>query len=464
MVKKILIIFSFMLCLIVSCSSDPSLSKNYVSYTLDRDSIPKLALRHKHCKIIYDSEGCDLKELFSQSECVYVIHYPHEVDSISIPRGCEIHFKGGSLNGRIRFNDTYLSGLVNIRNSEISGSISNNTFEAGWICNGDGVHDDAKNVNQALGVCNNIHFQKGSYLMSSFHEPFEQLEKSLHEAVKAHIGVYKSGVSLVGDDGASFLVKDKSCLITIYSLPNRINKSIKNIIINNIDFRVENDGIDFSEFSHTIKIIGVIGLRIKHCNFFDFWGDAICLSHYGDDENTGERTRNSNITITHNYIEGHSHNNRNAISIINGYKVLIDHNTIEEVSKKNMPGAIDIEPNNSAYTINKITISNNIITSSKGSGAAICVVALTKNTPTYNITIKNNIISNSTVGIAFCIQSQNNSSNFKIIGNIVEYDTPPYSFIGDGTSKNWFFKDNMFRRPTRAKIGGNIKVSNLRVE
>lgn len=55
---------------------------------------------------------------------------------------------------------------------------------------------------------------------------------------------------------------------------------------------------------HTIKLIGVNGMIIKDCRFDDFWGDAICLSHYGDNPKTGERSRNQNIKLLSNSIIG----------------------------------------------------------------------------------------------------------------------------------------------------------------
>ena len=459
-----LLILSALFIINISCSSAPTVSQNYISYILDSNSVPSTDIKHKSWDIVYDTKDGDIKEIFSKNKCVYYIAYPHVFDSISVPNGCEIHFAGGSLKGKVIFNKNFLSGKVKLHDSQLFGMISNKQFETVWNCYGDGQHDDAYNINQAISVCNVIHFQKGTYLMESFHKPVQGLNEHLHDPVKAHIGVYKSGISFLGEEGATLLTKDAERTIAIYTQPYKIQNSIRHITITKLAFRCENDGIAFNEFSHTIKVLGVNGLRITKCKFFDFFGDAICLSHYGDDEKTGERTRNSNVTISNNYIEGKSHNNRNAISVINGYNVLIDNNIIEEVSKNNMPGAIDVEPNNSAYTINGITISNNQIRGSRGSGAAISVVALTEDTPTYNILIKNNQISQSTIGIGFFIKSVNTSRNFSIEDNVVDFDTPPLIFNGRGVSKDWTFKGNKFWRPTKVKIGGSFKIENLQVK
>lgn len=86
------------------------------------------------------------------------------VANLNFPKNVEVHFCGGSLRGSLSFENTYLSGKIDLRESFLDGAISNDTFEAGWVCYGDEVHDDAIGINQALNVCNNIHFARGTYL------------------------------------------------------------------------------------------------------------------------------------------------------------------------------------------------------------------------------------------------------------------------------------------------------------
>jgi hypothetical protein len=215
---------------------------------------------------------------------------------------------------------------------------------------------------------------------------------------------------------------------------------------------------------HTIKLIGVNGITINNCTFNDFWGDAICLSHYGDTPETGERTRNQNIKILNNtIIGGDHHNNRNGISVINGKNVLIKGNVIKNTSRKDMPGGIDVEPNNCAYTIENIRIENNVFEEIRGSGGAISVVTF-NNGPAHNISIVNNRIFNSNNGILLYVKTKGTTDGFLVKGNYVDRNTNPYRFTGSGASKDWTISGNTFDCPCKQNIPGQITVNNLTVK
>ena len=249
--------------------------------------------------------------------------------------------------------------------------------------------------------------------------------------------------------------------ICIFSQPKQIENSVSNIVIKKIDFEVHNDGTNFHEFLHTIKTIGVNGLLIEGCSFHDFWGDAICLSHYGDSPTTGERTRNQNVKILSNYIEGGSHySNRNGISVVGGQNVLIKGNVIKNTSRKDMPGGIDVEPNNSAYTIDNIRIEDNKLDGIKGGGGAISVVS-PQGGPAHKIYIVNNTVKDSNTGIFIYLKSEDVTDTYVIEKNKVDSNTRPYRFEGEGKSQNWIIRGNVFERPCKQGIPGSIQVSNL---
>ncbi len=160
-----------------------------------------------------------------------------------------------------------------------------------------------------------------------------------------------------------------------------------------------------------------------------------------------------------NIIRGEGYNNRNAISVISGKNVSISGNTIEHVSSKNMPGAIDIEANNAAYTIDDITISWNNITDSNGGLGAICIVSQ-NNAPAHNIQIDHNTIKDSRFGLCLVINSDDCVSNVSIVSNVIDDNTTPYKYIGSSRTQNWVIKDNVTKFKNQ-KFGGNIKFSNL---
>ena len=414
---------------------------------------------------IADKENDSVFDLFSEKNTIYTIKYQHNFkDTLFIPSNCKLDFKGGGLSGPIVFNNTRLCGDVNLKGSSLSGSINNKCFVASWVCFMDGVTDDAPVINQMIDVCGNVFFPKGQYRLVS---PYfaDDIEENLRNKIHSHLGINRSNVTLRGEKGVCLLSSEPLGILSIYSQPNDIDNSITNIVIDNLSFKVLNDGINFHEFMLTIETMGVNGLDIKNCFFDDFWGDAICLSHFGDNATTGERTRNENIRILNNIIVGgEHHNNRNGISIINGKNVLIENNVIKNTSRENMPGGIDVEPNNSAYTINNIQIKNNIIEGVRGSMGAIGIVLPHNDAPAYGVYIVNNKISNCSWGISVRIATNNTSSDINIIKNYIADDTNPYNFGGKGSSKNWIIKDNYFGKYRSQRIPGNIKVDNLVVK
>lgn len=414
-------------------------------------------------RVEHDTDDADMRILFMAGKAKYVIRYNHTFsDTISIPPGSVIMFDGGSLKGPIIFNQTSLKGKVRLKGSSISGHITNKIFDASWLCAMDGITDDAPRINEMIDVCGNVFFRKGNYRLISAFNPEGKLPKELHSSVNGHIAIYKSNVALEGETGATFITDEPLITLSVFSQPNDIVHSISNVKIENITFEVHNDGKNFHEFMHTIKVIGINGLLIEGCTFKDFWGDAICLSHYGDTPGTGERTRNQNVKILNSTIVGGDHhNNRNGISVINGKNVLIKENIIRNTSRKDMPGGIDVEPNNSAYTIDNISILDNILEKIRTNAI---LVYIPKGSPAHNIAIKRNTVKSSGNGIYIGINSDNTTDNLTISNNIIDSNTNPYCFDGNGLSNKWTICGNTFDRPCRQVIPGNIKVANLVVK
>jgi len=254
---------------------------------------------------VYDTPMADLHQFFGNANTTYVVRYKHVFrDTQVIPSNSVLKFDGGSLTGPIRFNSTMLKGSVNLKGSRISGNISNKEFDASWFCAMDGIEDDAQNINEMIAVCGNVYFPKGTYRLISRYDPSGVLKGGYRDAVNSHIGINRSNVVLRGDQGAEFLTNKVLGTITIFTTPKYIENSIHDIEIRNLGFRVANDGVNFHEFFHVIKVIGVRGLKIVNCTFDDYWGDAIYLAHYGDTPKTGERSRNQNVEILYNTITG----------------------------------------------------------------------------------------------------------------------------------------------------------------
>lgn len=415
-------------------------------------------------KIVYDDNKCEIHELFNSGSAKYVIKYTHFFeDTLYVPCNSVIHFDGGRLTGPMVFQNTRITGNVNIKGSSIKGTISNKYFDASWICYMNGISDDAPSINEAIAVSDTVFFPKGIYRLISAFDAKGKVPDDCLSSFKCHLGIGKSDVILIGEEGTIFETYEKSGILCIYSQPRQIEQSTSNILIDGITFKIHNDRETYLGLVHTIKMMGVNGITIKNCKFDDFWGDAICLSHYGDSPVTGERSRNQNVQIINNTIKGGDHHNtRNGISIINGKNVIIKNNRIISTSRKDKPGGIDIEPNNSAYTIENIQILSNYFEDIWGAGGAIGVCVYDGG-PAYRITIKGNKICKSIEGIQLYIMTENTTSDFEIKNNIIKDVEKPLSFEGEGSSRNWTISGNSFHSIGKQKIPGKIRVSNLSV-
>ena len=293
--------------------------RNLIIYTILFTLVPFCT----ESKTLFDTDGGDIYTFFSKANAKYVIRYEHQFnDTLIIPRNSELFFDGGHLSGPIVFDDTKLSGNIRLQGSSIGGRVKNKTFNAKWLCVIDGETDDAGRINEIIGVCSRVFFPKGIYRLRSAYDAKPLIGRKYGSSVESHIGISKNNVSLTGEEGTVFLTDVPLGTICIFSKPYQLEKSVKGVKIKGITFRVVNNGDAFYEYMHTIKMLGANGVLVEDCVFDDFWGDAICLSHYGDNSRSGERARNQNIKIVNNKIIGGSkHNNRNGISIINGKNV-----------------------------------------------------------------------------------------------------------------------------------------------
>jgi parallel beta-helix repeat protein len=128
-----------------------------------------------------------------------------------------------------------------------------------------------------------------------------------------------------------------------------------------------------------------------------------------------------------------------------------------------MPGAIDVEPNNSAYTIENIWIVGNKISGSRGSCGAI-ELCMFNGGPGHHIYVEDNDISDSNMGIYIYLNTDNTTEHFVIRNNHVAADTPPYKFVGSGKSKDWIIGGNRFERSSTQSIPGDLQIENLRLQ
>jgi hypothetical protein len=126
-----------------------------------------------------------------------------------------------------------------------------------------------------------------------------------------------------------------------------------------------------------------------------------------------------------------------------------------------MPGAIDIEANDTAYTVDNIKIRENKIDNCQGKNGAISVISNKEGAPAHNIEITNNRITNSRRAFRFYVWKDYTASNIIVKNNYIDKNTDPWKWDGTGRTRNWEFIGNTFRRPTSVKFGQDIKIEGL---
>lgn len=229
---------------------------------------------------------------------------------------------------------------------------------------GNGVADDTAAVQACVdaaknGTNKNIYIPAGTYLIS-------------HVDM---IGLAYSNLTFIGEGMPTFVFKlPAGGRQTIAGYPNptfaRSNladgmfvldansanqytndaNSIKNVTFIGIRFQM-NVAVDgFDELMHCVCASGTSGLYFDHCQFIGFMGDGIAVCRgRGTGPVIGSWPSfgyNANTVVTNCIFDGVNKDNRQAISIYYCDGFTITDNVFKNTTRGNMPGAIDIEPDN----------------------------------------------------------------------------------------------------------------------
>jgi len=196
------------------------------------------------------------------------------------------------------------------------------------------------------------------------------------------------------------------CFVFDAEASNQINDlhSIKNITIRGLNF-VSNVGTKgFDELLHQVSAHGVSNFKVENCNFIGFHGDGIAING-ATDFSKNRNAYNKNINIKNCKFDGLNNDNRQGISIYYSDGFVIDNCHFQNVTRGDMPGAIDIEPDMDANVSRNGKITNCTFKNIKGIAAIHIVIR--KSSAENNFSNKNFLIDNckfenvnSSVGIA----------------------------------------------------------------
>lgn len=188
--------------------------------------------------------------------------------------------------------------------------------------------------------------------------------------------------------------------------------SIKNIKFRYLGFDMNVETNKFDELLHCICGYGVSGFDVQYCKFVGFLGDGVCISR-GD--GNYRNAYNSGITIQNNEFDGVNNDNRNGVSIYYSISYNVSLNTFRNCTRPDMPGAIDIEPDDTAKQSACGLIAYNRIYDCNGGLGAIAVVTR-GDSKQQNI----NIIGNYVKGCRTAWSVINLSSNHALTDDFVE--------------------------------------------
>lgn len=132
--------------------------------------------------------------------------------------------------------------------------------------------------------------------------------------------------------------------------PNPDTDNSRNIKIHDMTFEAEVATAGFSEQFHLLSMNAVSGMEVYRTAFIGFRGDALYL---GSSQTLDVERHNQRVSIHHCIFDGVNNDNRNAISIIDGETVDIYRNKFIRCTRADMPGPIDIEPDNATTPIIK---------------------------------------------------------------------------------------------------------------
>lgn len=209
---------------------------------------------------------------------------------------------------------------------------------------------------------------------------------------------YASNVEIKGMGFGTILKQKSGAEYAISANPGSegssdVSSNIRNIKLRDIHLFGRSETESFNEHLHLLNLNAVSDVLIQNVKFSAFMGDGVYLGS----GNVAEIERhNERVTISGCYFDGVNKNNRNGISVIDGRDIKIKDCYFTRCTAPNMPGAVDIEPNNfSFHVIKNIEISNNNFYDIGGNVGTICMTLPNKSlltTPPENIQIIGNHI------------------------------------------------------------------------
>jgi hypothetical protein len=163
----------------------------------------------------------------------------------------------------------------------------------------------------------------------------------------------KSRLALVGD-GSGSVLQGRAGVILLQGLSPSPGTFLENIELRGLRLTGAVTKAGFAEHVHLVSIAGVRNLLVDDVHFIGFQGDGLYLG-----ASTDNSRHNLDVRVVNCTFDGIDKNNRNCISVIDGDGVSVRGCVFRRSSRRDMPGFIDVEPNDSANVVRNIQITGN---------------------------------------------------------------------------------------------------------
>lgn len=193
--------------------------------------------------------------------------------------------------------------------------------------------------------------------------------------------------------------------------------SIKNIVINDLTFFSDVKKNKFDELLHQISAHGVSDFTVKNCKLIGFLGDGIAINA-SIDYIANRNAYNKDIKIINCTFDGVNKDNRQGVSIYYADGFVIENCIFKNITRVDMPGAIDLEPNDDLQILRNGMIKN--CTFENIGGLAAIMIHTGKSSALNNFSNKNFTVDNCSF--------KNVRAPLGIIGNenYLDYSTEGY--------------------------------------
>jgi len=205
-----------------------------------------------------------------------------------------------------------------------------------------GERDDSQAFERALATGRPVFVPRGEYLVSMVKLP-------------AHAKIHGAGSDSI------IRSADPDGYAVFYADSGGPSASVADISIRNLVLAGDVASHGFREHSHLLVLQGVRAVIIENVGFRGFRGDGLMIEggNAMAANPVNEPRHNREISVRNCWFDGINRDNRNAISIVDGQNIKIENCKFHNVTRPDMPGAIDIEPNPYPfYHIANITVSD----------------------------------------------------------------------------------------------------------